>query len=91
MAEKSLVSISPGEYLREELIARNWTPEHFATQMDLPLATVTQIVVGAKEVTPDIAQKIAQVMGTSTALWLNLESAYRSDLGRLSAQASTGK
>jgi HTH-type transcriptional regulator/antitoxin HigA len=91
MTNRTIAPIAPGEYLREELIAREWTPEHLAALMDPPLAAVNQIIIGAIEVTPEIAQKIAQAMGTSTVLWVNLESAYRRDLERHASRIGTAE
>ena len=67
----------PGEFLREELEARGWTQQELATILGRPLQTVNQIINGRKEITPETAIELAEALGTSAEIWLNLESAYR--------------
>jgi len=67
----------PGEYIRDELDARGWTQEDLADIMRRPATTVSQIINGAKKITPHTAQQLAAAFGTTAELWLNLESAYR--------------
>jgi len=67
----------PGEFIREELDARGWTQKEFADILGRPAQTVNQIIMGKKEITPDTAVALAEALGTSAELWLNLESTYR--------------
>ena len=70
----------PGEYIRDELDARNWTQEDLAEIIGRPTKTVSQILTGQKAITARTAQELAAAFGTSAELWLNLQSAY--DLAR---------
>jgi HTH-type transcriptional regulator / antitoxin HigA len=70
----------PGEFIRDEIEARNWTQEDLAEILGRPLRTVNQIITGKKAITPQTAKELAAAFGTSAELWLNLENAYR--LGR---------
>lgn len=72
----------PGEYIRDELDARNWTQEDLAGILGRPLKTVNQIVSAKKGITPQTAQELGAAFGTSAEVWLNLESAYRLGLDR---------
>jgi HTH-type transcriptional regulator / antitoxin HigA len=67
----------PGEFIRDELEARNWTQEDLAEILGRPLRTVNQIIAGKKAITPQTAQELAAAFGTTAELWLNLENAYR--------------
>lgn len=67
----------PGEYIRDELEARNWTQEDLAAIIGRPLKTVNQIITGKKLITTKTAQELGAAFGTSAELWLNLESAHR--------------
>lgn len=67
----------PGEYIRDELAAREWTQEDLAAILDRPLKTVNQIIQGKKAITPKSAHELAAAFGTSAELWMNLEAAYR--------------
>lgn len=66
----------PGEFLREELEARGWTQSEFASILGRPVPTVNLILSGKKAITPDTAKEIAEALGTSADLWLNLQTAY---------------
>ena len=67
----------PGEFLRDELEARNWTQRDLATVLGRPLQTINQIINARKRITPETAVELGTALGTSPELWLNLENAYR--------------
>lgn len=69
--------VSPGEILREELEARNWTQEAFAEIIEKPLQAVNEIINGKKSITAETAKLFSAALGTSPELWLNLESNYK--------------
>ena len=46
----------PGEFIREELEARNWTQGDLAEILDRPLQLVNEIVLGKRSITPETAQ-----------------------------------
>lgn len=71
---------SPGEYLREELEARNWTQVEFAEIIGRPPRLVNEIIAGKRGITAATAKEIGAALGTSALFWLNLEAAYQ--LGR---------
>lgn len=74
----------PGEFLRDELDARGWTQSDFADILGRPIQLVNEIVLGKRTITPETAQGLANALGTSPQLWLNLESAYQ--LSRLKSE-----
>ena len=67
----------PGDFIREELMAREWTQSDLATIMGRPVETVNRIIKGKLAITPETACGLASAFGTSAELWLNLESAYQ--------------
>ncbi len=67
----------PGEYLRDELEARNWTQTEFAQIISRPTRLVNEIIAGKRAITPATAKEIAAALGTSPQFWLNLEAAYQ--------------
>ncbi len=72
----------PGEFIRDELHARDWTQEDFAKIINRPLKTLDGILNGRIKVTPNTAMQIGTAFGTGPELWLNLESAYRLSLAQ---------
>jgi len=67
----------PGEFLSDELDARNWTQTEFAEIIGRPVRLVNEITLGKKSITPETAVQIAEGLGTSPELWMNLESQFQ--------------
>ena len=67
----------PGDFNREELVARGWTQRDLAEILGRPTQAVNAIVNGKKEITPETAMALGAAFGSSSEFWLNLESAYR--------------
>lgn len=67
----------PGDFLREELAERGWAEGEFAKIIGRPAQTVSEILNGKKEITPETAVAIGAALGTSAELWLNLQAGYR--------------
>jgi HTH-type transcriptional regulator/antitoxin HigA len=66
----------PGEYLRDELEERGWTEKEFAEILARPVQAVSEILNGRKQIVADTALALAEALGTSPDLWLNLQTAY---------------
>jgi len=78
MAEKPFAEVfPPGEFIQEELDARGWTQEDFASIIGKPLAAVNEIIKGKRSITAETAVRIAAAFGTSPHLWMNLESGWQ--------------
>ena len=65
-----------GEFLADELEARDWTQAEFAEIIDRPAQFVSEIVSGKKEITRESAAQIGAALGTSPQIWLNLQDDY---------------
>ncbi len=72
---KSAEIFPPGDFVREELEARNWTQGDLASILARPLQLVNEIVLGKRAITPETAQGFANAFSTTPELWLNLEGA----------------
>jgi len=75
---KTLAEIfPPGEFLSDELEARNWTQTEFAEIIGRPTRLINEICLGKKSITPETAIQLADGLGTSPELWMNLESQFQ--------------
>lgn len=87
--EKELLparAVKPGDILREEMEAREWSQADLAHILGRPIQVVNEILQGRKAITPETALGLATAFGTSPEFWLNLENAYRLHLARASQQ-----
>jgi len=67
----------PGEFLREELDARNWSQTELAEIIGRPVRLINEIIAGKKAITPETAIQLGESLGTGPELWMNLESQYQ--------------
>lgn len=67
----------PGEFLREELEARNWTQTELAEIIGRPVRLINEIIAGKKGITPETAIQLGESLGTGAEVWMNLESQYQ--------------
>jgi antitoxin HigA-1 len=69
--------IHPGEILQEEFLEpMGISQERLAQDIGVPLAEIGKIIGGETSVNADIANRLAQYFGTSTAVWLRLQTRY---------------
>jgi len=66
----------PGEFLQEELEARDWTPQQFAAQLNVPSEVLHALLEGKQVIDADMAARLSRALGSSAAYWLNLQHAY---------------
>ncbi len=67
----------PGEFLRDELEARDWSQVEFAEIIDRPIQFVNEVIAGKRGITPETAKAFGAALGTSAELWMNLDTAYQ--------------
>jgi HTH-type transcriptional regulator/antitoxin HigA len=79
----------PGEFIREELEAREWTQTDLAEILGRPLKLVSDIVLGKRTITPETAKGLGDAFGVDPQFFLNLESAYQ--LWRVEKHQEHGK
>ena len=72
------VVIPPGEYLAEEIEARDISQKDLARRMGRPANTINEIINGKKGITAETALQLEGVMPEIPArFWLNLETDYQ--------------
>lgn len=77
----SNLAIPPGESIAEEAECRGISPERMADLCQISPATLQRIYAGRQEITPALAESIAQAFpGTQASVWLNLEQLYQETL-----------
>ena len=79
-------SFSPGEILRDELDARDWTYVEFAEILGRPVQAVSEILNDRKEITTETALEIGRALGTGPELWLNLQKTWDSRRAEIGAR-----
>jgi HTH-type transcriptional regulator/antitoxin HigA len=67
----------PGELLKDELEARQWSQTEFAEIIGRPVRLINEIIASKRAITPETAAQLGASLGTSAQLWMNLESQYQ--------------
>ena len=81
MQPKSRIPRHPGEILLHEFLEPlGRTQIALAERLGISVQRINEIVRGKRGITPDTAWLLAQALGTSPELWLNLQAAH--DLAR---------
>jgi addiction module HigA family antidote len=77
MLPKSRPATHPGEILNEEFLKPLGISQNaFAAHLDWPHAKINEIIHGRRGITPEAALSLADVLGTTPDLWLNLQKNY---------------
>jgi HTH-type transcriptional regulator / antitoxin HigA len=72
------VAIPPGEFLLEEIEARNISQKELARRMGRPINAINEIIKGKKAITAETALQLEEVMPEIPAkFWLNLEIEFQ--------------
>ena len=73
----------PGEMLQEEFLQpMGITQTAFAEKLGWTRAKLNELIKGKRGVTADSALDLAQALGTSAKLWMNLQATYDLDQAR---------
>ena len=78
----------PGEILLEEFLEPDGiTQTEFARKLGWTRARLNELIKGKRGVTADAALDLAEALGTSAKLWMNLQATYDLDqaMGRRKA------
>ena len=76
MNYKDIMAFHPGYYVAEIIEDMGVTQAEFAIRMGTTSKTVSQLVNGQANISNDLAQKLAAMLGTSIEFWLNLQTAF---------------
>ena len=66
----------PGEFVQDEIDARDWTQTDLADILGRNVRLVNEIVNAKRGITPETAKGLAAAFGTTAHLWLSLQAAY---------------
>lgn len=72
----SKILIHPGEFIKEELEAREWSQSDLAYILGCTEQAITAIVNGKRGITSDMAKALALAFEVSPELFTNLQQAY---------------
>lgn len=77
---KKIEPIHPGEMLREEfLVPAKLTPKKLAQGINIPVEEIEDILEEKKDLSTDMACRLALYFGMSFDFWLNIQKAYELD------------
>ena len=68
--------VHPGEILCEELETLGLSANELAKALDVSLDCISEVLSGQRDVTADIALRLARYFGTTPQVWLNLQKTY---------------
>ncbi|MBI4230423.1 MAG: HigA family addiction module antidote protein [Planctomycetes bacterium] len=75
--------IHPGEMLLEEFLKPSGTTQvAFARKVGWTQARLNELIKGKRGVTADAALDLAEALGTTAKLWLNLQATWDLDRAR---------
>lgn len=67
----------PGEFLKDELEAREWTQDMLSEITGIPAPVISNIIKGKRAISPEIASQLSAAFGTTAQYWMNLETSYQ--------------
>ena len=80
MARQPKNPFHPGEILLEEfLVPMGLSQAEFARQINWTKARLNELVRGKRGITAESALDLAEALGTSPKLWMNLQATYDLD------------
>ena len=80
MAREPKNPFHPGEILLEEfLLPMGITQSAFAERIDWTKARLNELIKGKRGITADAALDLAEALGTSPKLWMNLQATFDLD------------
>ena len=89
MAKQPKNPFHPGEILLEEFLGPlGMSQAAFAEKVGWTKARVNELIRGKRGVTAEAALDLAEVLGTSAKLWMNLQATYDLDRARKAREAA---
>lgn len=90
MLTRKMRNIHPGEILREEVInANELTVTAAAKMLGVTRTTLSNILNGKSDISPEMCYRIAGVFGGTADIWANLQTKY--NLRSIAEKVSTFK
>lgn len=72
----------PGELIREEMEARGWSQRDLAFILGVPEQSVSPIMTGKRNVTPEMAKALGAAFDVSADYFANLQKAYEMSIAK---------
>ena len=67
----------PGDFIKEELEERGWSQKDLGEIMGRSPKEISDLVLGKRPVSPEIARELSAAFGTSAEVWMGLETSYQ--------------
>lgn len=83
---KDAMAFHPGYYIAETIEDMGVKQEEFAQRMGTTSKTLSNLVNGEINISLDLAEKLASMLGTSVELWLNLQTAYEREKAKIDSR-----
>lgn len=74
---EDLIAFHPGYYIKEVLEDMEMTQSEFAKRLGTTDKTLSKLLAGEIPLSDDIAQNLAQMLGTSVKVWLDIQATYK--------------
>jgi HTH-type transcriptional regulator/antitoxin HigA len=74
---KPFVNIGPGDIIKDELEALNWTQDDLSHIVGMSKKAVNEIITNKTAITIDTARLLSKAIGPSPQFWLNADANYR--------------
>jgi len=72
-----MISMHPGEYISEVYLEpEEISLTELAERMDVSTSTISRIINGKSDITPQMALKLSYVVGRSPESWMAMQSTY---------------
>ena len=85
-AEIEIKAYHPGEFLLEEIEAREILKKDVAQALNILPNNLSLIFAGKRNISAQLALKIGKFLGTSAEYWYSMQNAYDLQLARLEEQ-----
>ncbi len=73
---QDIVAFHPGYYIVEDMEALGFTQAEFAARLGTTEKTMSELLHGKCRISDELAQKLANMLGTSIDVWINLQKEY---------------
>jgi HTH-type transcriptional regulator / antitoxin HigA len=77
MPEEAKKVFPVSKYIKDELLTRGWTQADLAYVMGRKGSEISTLLNGRRQLSPELAQELAVVLGRSAGDWLGIDNAYR--------------
>ncbi len=74
---KPFINMGPGEVIKGDLEALNWTQEDLSKIVGMSVKAVNEIIKNKTSITFETARLLGKAFGQSPQFWMNLDTAYR--------------